>query len=494
MSKYRVVTVVKPPFVMYDAVKKEWSGYCIDLLEYISKMSDFEYEIMATPDGKYGTMNDEGDWNGMIKELKDGRADIGLGALSVSSERNLAVDFTVPFYEMVGTTILMRKEEKETSLFQFLEVLDYNVWLCILGCYLVTTLFLWLFDRFSPFSYQNNPDKIYEDDDKRVFGLRESLWFTLTSITPQGGGEAPKNLSGRLTAATWWLFGFIVLASYTANLAAFLTVSRLEQPMESLDDLYHQYKYKFGVIRDSESHQYLQRMTHIEQRFYEVWKDLSLNDSLPELEQARLAVWDYPIDDKYTNILRVIEESKSGIVDSLKEAFDLVNGTKYALIGDGSDIKYIVYTHCEFTTVGEEFSKKPYALAIPKSSPLKTKLDMAITKMAEDGTLEKLKNAWWSYKIDRPRCPREYKISDGITIENIGGVFIILFSGIIVGVCTLIYEYWYFRCWLPQTHCRRTFKEKKEKRGKWVKKSKKVNVNQARRIAFEESGELKKKF
>lgn len=46
-----------------------------------------------------------------------------------------------------------------------------------------------------------------------------------------GGGEAPKNISGRLVAATWWLFGFIIIASYTANLAAFLTVSRLEQPI-----------------------------------------------------------------------------------------------------------------------------------------------------------------------------------------------------------------------------------------------------------------------
>lgn len=31
----------------------------------------------------------------------------------------------------------------------------------------------------------------------------------MTSLTPQGGGEAPKNLSGRLVAATWWLFGYV---------------------------------------------------------------------------------------------------------------------------------------------------------------------------------------------------------------------------------------------------------------------------------------------
>lgn len=39
-----------------------------------------------------------------------------------------------------------------------------------------------------------------------------------------GGGEAPRALSGRLVAATWWMFGFIMIATYTANLAAFLTV------------------------------------------------------------------------------------------------------------------------------------------------------------------------------------------------------------------------------------------------------------------------------
>ena len=57
-----------------------------------------------------------------------------------------------------------------------------------------------------------------------------------------GGGEAPRALSGRLLAATWWVFGFIMIATYTANLAAFLTVSRLEQPIESLDDLAEQFK------------------------------------------------------------------------------------------------------------------------------------------------------------------------------------------------------------------------------------------------------------
>lgn len=43
---------------------------------------------------------------------------------------------------------------------------------------------------------------------------------------------------------------FIVIASYTANLAAFLTISRLETPVESLDDLARQYKVLYGKLFD----------------------------------------------------------------------------------------------------------------------------------------------------------------------------------------------------------------------------------------------------
>ena len=90
-----------------------------------------------------------------------------------------------------------------------------------------------------------------------------------SKILFKGGGEAPKNLSGRLVAATWWLFGFIVIASYTANLAAFLTVSRLETPVDSLEDLAKQYKIQFSPMKGSDSMIYFERMTNIEEKFYE---------------------------------------------------------------------------------------------------------------------------------------------------------------------------------------------------------------------------------
>jgi hypothetical protein len=56
------------------------------------------------------------------------------------AERENVVDFTVPYYDLVGITILMKKPKTATSLFKFLTVLENDVWLCILAAYFFTRL------------------------------------------------------------------------------------------------------------------------------------------------------------------------------------------------------------------------------------------------------------------------------------------------------------------------------------------------------------------
>jgi len=59
-------------------------------------------------------------------------------AISVMGDRERVIDFTVPFNDPVGISILMKKPENQTSLFKFLTVLEMEVWLCILAAYFVT--------------------------------------------------------------------------------------------------------------------------------------------------------------------------------------------------------------------------------------------------------------------------------------------------------------------------------------------------------------------
>ncbi|CAL4202702.1 unnamed protein product, partial [Meganyctiphanes norvegica] len=450
---YRITTVIQPPFIMKcPDCPSGYKGYCIDLIDEIKAIVGFEYEIQEAPDGKFGTMDDNNNWNGMIKELIDKRADIALAPLSVMAERENVVDFTVPYYDLVGITILMLKPKVPTSLFKFLTVLEAEVWVCILCAYISlpgnTCFLLWIFDRFSPYSYQNNQQKYVDDDEKRMFTLKECLWFCMTSLTPQGGGEAPKNLSGRLVAATWWLFGFIIIASYTANLAAFLTVSRLDVPIESLTDLSNQYKVQYAPMNGTSTMTYFERMAYIETKFYEIWKDMSLNDSMSDIERAKLAVWDYPVSDKYTKMWQSMQEA--GLPKDFDEVLSRVRSSKsssegFAYLGDATDIKYQVLTNCDLQIVGEEFSRKPYAIAVQQGSPLKDQFNDAILKLLNQRKLETLKERWWNQNPDKAVCEKEDDQSDGISIENIGGVFIVIFVGIFLACVTLAFEYWYYK-------------------------------------------------
>ena len=43
---------------------------------------------------------------------------------------------------------------------------------------------------------------------------------------------------------------------------------------------------------------------------FSIWKAMSLNDSLNQVERAKLAVWDYPVSDKFTNMWEAMKDSK----------------------------------------------------------------------------------------------------------------------------------------------------------------------------------------
>ena len=57
-----------------------------------------------------------------------------------------------------------------------------------------------------------------------------------------------RSMSGRIVGSVWWFFTLIVISSYTANLAAFLTVERMNSPIESAEDLAKQTEIKYGTV------------------------------------------------------------------------------------------------------------------------------------------------------------------------------------------------------------------------------------------------------
>jgi len=72
---------------------------------------------------------------------------------------------------------------------------------------------------------------------------------------------------------------------------------------------------------------------------------MSLNDSLSEVERSKLAVWDYPVSDKYTKIWQAMVEAK--FPNTLEEAVERVRASKSSSEG----FAYVGKTEKKFTPI-----------------------------------------------------------------------------------------------------------------------------------------------
>lgn len=65
-----------------------------------------------------------------------------------------------------------------------------------------------------------------------------------------------RSIGGRIVGSVWWFFTLIIISSYTANLAAFLTVERMVTPINSADDLAKQTEVEYGTLMYSSTQEF----------------------------------------------------------------------------------------------------------------------------------------------------------------------------------------------------------------------------------------------
>ena len=65
----------------------------------LSKLLNFSYEIRVVKDGRFGSMDSNGEWNGIMGEIVRREADIAIAPLTITSKREKYVDFSVSFIE-----------------------------------------------------------------------------------------------------------------------------------------------------------------------------------------------------------------------------------------------------------------------------------------------------------------------------------------------------------------------------------------------------------
>lgn len=429
-----VSTILNTPFMMLKEGSEElrgndrYEGYSADLIKLIAKILRFNYTIKEADDGKYGRFDEEtGSWNGMIGELQNQKADMVVADITITSEREKVVDFTVPFMNL-GITILHRKPTRKTpNPFSFLSPFVTDLWLYILTAYIVVSLLLFAISRFSPCerpvlrrdppndeSGQNSPKLTCTGNQQRSIGtqanleagerftLMNSFWFVLAALLGQRGGVHlfPSAFSTRLVAAMWWFFSLILISSYTANLAAFLTVEQLESPIESVEDLVSQRRVRYGAVAGGSTEAFLRD-----------------SDS-----------------DIYDRIWNYMDRNKNALTRSTREGVERVikEGGNYAFFMESTAVEYVVERRCELRQVGGLLDNKGYGIGLPPGSPYRSPVSRALLQLQEKGTLRKLKKKWWEafgggQCLHWPDCGIA-----PLTMENISGMFLVLVCGVCV--------------------------------------------------------------
>ncbi len=230
-----------------------FEGFAIDLMTEIAKFLQFNVTFKLVDDGKYGGVDEHGNWNGMINEVmigtEEGGADFAIADLSVTSARNQAVQFSIPWMNLGISIIFIKPRKAPPSLLSFLSPFTLEVWLYTAFGYVFVSLVIFVLARFDPYEWDNPYPCIEEPEElENQFSLANSFWFTIGSLMQQGSDVAPISLSTRFLAGMWFFFALIMIASYTANLAAFLTVETLDKPIESAEDLAAQTIIKYGTL------------------------------------------------------------------------------------------------------------------------------------------------------------------------------------------------------------------------------------------------------
>lgn len=366
-----ITTVLNEPYTMLrdSAERKEgndrFEGYGIDLIDELSKILQFKYTFQLVKDKAYGVKNQNGEWNGMIGEIMRGEADLAVADLTITSKREEAVDFTLPFMN-TGISILFKKPTaKVTSLFSFLSPFSMVVWIYVVGAYIAVSVILFLVGRLSPYEWDNphpcrKDERVLEND----FSLLNSFWFTIGSLMQQGSNLQPKSLSTRAIAGIWYFFTLITISSYTANLAAFLTVEKVVYPIESAEDLSLQSEIKYGCVATGSTRSFFQEST------------------IPT----------------YQRMWKFMQSREDNFVSSNADGRERVSRENYAFLMESASIEYIIERNCNLTQIGGLLDSKGYGIATRKDSPYRSLLSQAILQLQESGVLHTLKDRWWKQK------------------------------------------------------------------------------------------------
>ncbi|XP_053326401.1 glutamate receptor ionotropic, NMDA 2A [Spea bombifrons] len=395
-------------------VKKCCKGFCIDILKKLSKTVKFTYDLYLVTNGKHGKKINKV-WNGMIGEVVYKRAAMAVGSLTINEERSEVVDFSVPFVE-TGISVMVSRSNGTVSPSAFLEPFSASVWVMMFVMLLiVSAVAVFIFEYFSPVGYNRNLAK-GKDPHGPSFTIGKAVWLlwglVFNNSVPV---QNPKGTTSKIIVSIWAFFAVIFLASYTANLAAFMIQEEFVDQVTGLSDKKfqrpHDYSppFRFGTVPNGST-------------------ERNIRNNYPDMHQY------------------MVKFNQKGVQDAL---VTLKTGKLDAFIYDAAVLNYMAGRDegCKLVTIGSGyiFATTGYGIALQKGSPWKRPIDLALLQFVGDGEMEELETLWLT-----GICHNEKNevMSSQLDIDNMAGVFYMLAAAMGLSLITFVWEhlfYWKLR-------------------------------------------------
>jgi len=263
----KILIKSSPPFSIFSEGK--WSGLSVELWEEIATENNIKVDYQLE------------NLQGILEGIRDEKAVVAVGAISMTFERETEFDFTHPFYT---TRMGLLRPNKDNSSFSMFEAFFSIGFLKASGA-LVLIIFIfgsvmWLFEK------NKNSEQF---GGSALKGLGSGFWWSAVTMTTVGYGDKfPKTFLGKVTGMVWMFVAIIVISGFTAAITTSLTVNSLDGSKKGLWTI----KNKFiGAVRGSTAEQYLLDMRYKVKAF----KDLDTTLKAVESKKVVAMVHDLPV-------------------------------------------------------------------------------------------------------------------------------------------------------------------------------------------------------
>ncbi|WP_395741346.1 transporter substrate-binding domain-containing protein [Prosthecobacter sp.] len=331
-AKIRVVTRDLEPFSFEKEGRRV--GYAAELWEQLAREAKLDYEVKVVESAK-----------DIIDALKNKTADVGVGAISVTSTREEVIDFSQPFYES-GLQVLVSGSNGSfaDNIFALVGNL-FNIELIGAFALLMVTMFI-ISHLVWRYEHKINGDMWPEDYRK---GMWESFWWTISTLLVGGAdNKGPVGVGGRIVAIVWMLLSIVLVSLLTASFTTTLTINTLKGDINGPGDLPGR---RVATVQGSTTETWLNK------RGAKTVPLATVTDCVLALKKGEVAavVYDAPV---------------------LQYEAGKLNDDKLQM-------------------VGPVFDRQNYAFALQQDSPLRERLNQALLKLSEQGVGNELRTKFF---------------------------------------------------------------------------------------------------